>query len=342
MNEIQSTLNLHLPPNKKTTPSGWISFNAVCCHHNGESRDTRNRGGILITSDGFQYHCFNCNFKAGWTEGKLLGGSTKKLLAWLGVNDSEINRLSLYSLRMKDSVAATEKKINIDLEERSLPEGSVDIQKYWADPDEPLQVKIRHAMKIVVDRRLSMVHYQWHYSPNPGFEDRLIIPFYQNRKIVGWTARKITDGKPKYITDSQPGYVFNMDRQIASKKFVIVTEGPFDAIAVDGVAILGNEPNETQIHRINSLGKEVIVVPDRDIPGLKLIDHAIEQGWSVSCPPWRENIKDVSDAHAEYEELYTLYSILHYRESNKLKLELLKKQQKRIIESIEQIKKGTV
>ncbi|SVB27525.1 uncharacterized protein METZ01_LOCUS180379, partial [marine metagenome] len=38
-NLVQDTLYSHLPGKRKTTPSGWTSFNAPCCHHNGESQD---------------------------------------------------------------------------------------------------------------------------------------------------------------------------------------------------------------------------------------------------------------------------------------------------------------
>ena len=46
-NLVQQTLLLHLPGKRKQTASGWLSFNAVCCIHNGESADTRGRGGIV-------------------------------------------------------------------------------------------------------------------------------------------------------------------------------------------------------------------------------------------------------------------------------------------------------
>jgi microcin C transport system permease protein len=36
---------------------------------------------------GFQYHCFNCGFKAGWSPGKLLSVNTKKLFGWMGLSD---------------------------------------------------------------------------------------------------------------------------------------------------------------------------------------------------------------------------------------------------------------
>ena len=42
----------YLPAKKKPTPSGWLSFNAVCCQHNGSTRDTRGRGGLKATEAG--------------------------------------------------------------------------------------------------------------------------------------------------------------------------------------------------------------------------------------------------------------------------------------------------
>ena len=47
MNIVYETLLAHLPHKRKTTPSGWTSFNAPCCVHNGTGADTRQRGGII-------------------------------------------------------------------------------------------------------------------------------------------------------------------------------------------------------------------------------------------------------------------------------------------------------
>ena len=124
------------------------------------------------------------------------------------------------------------------------------------------------------------------YSPDQYWDvnRRLIIPFYWRGDVVGFTGRMFEKSdKVKYYTDVQPGYVFNMDAQDWTRKFVIVTEGPFDAISVSGVSILGSEINEIQRELIDGLGRKAIVVPDRDAPGEKLINQAIEFGWSVAC-----------------------------------------------------------
>lgn len=320
MNLVQETLNQFLPSKRKSTPSGWISFDAPCCHHRGESKDQRQRGGILINPDGgFQYHCFNCNFKAGWTFGNLLTKNTKQLFIWLGMNESDLAQLNLFVLKNKQDLPLQEKIRNFTLIEKSLPESSKNILECDHSDD------LESILKYIEYRGMNIDWYPWHWSSHKGFKDRLLIPFYHEEKLVGWTARKITNGKPKYLTDTQPGYVFNLDKQIYNRKYTILVEGPLDAIAIDGIAVLHNEPNETQCSRINALNKEIIVVPDRDRAGAKILNSALEYDWSVSMPPWESDIKDVADAVKRYGRIYTLFTIIHYRETNKIKIQLMKK-----------------
>ena len=155
-----------------------------------------------------------------------------------------------------------------------------------------------------------------------GYKDRLIVPFYHNNTIVGYTARKIKDGNPKYISDQQPGYVFNIDNQKYGRVYTIVVEGPFDAIAVEGVALLGSEIKDQQALLINNLNTRVIVVPDKDEAGEKIVDQALELGWGVSMPPWGDDIKDVNEAVQKYGKIYTLHTIVGHAEFNELKIKL--------------------
>jgi len=210
-----------------------------------------------------------------------------------------------------------------DLMDRPLPDECQSITK-WIEQgcQEPELIAV---IDYLLNRGMDYNWYNWHWSAAPGFKDRVIIPFYDKGKIVGYTGRKIKDGRPKYLTDAQSGYVFNIDAQTYNREYVIVTEGQFDAIGVDGVAIMTNEPNETQCARINALGKLVIVVPDKDKPGAKLVKAALDNGWSVSLPPWEDHIKDAANAVEVYGRLYTLTTILHYRETNKIKIQLLQK-----------------
>lgn len=327
MNDIQTAFLSLLPANRKTTPSGWTSFNSLCCHHRGEKPDTRKRGGTKISSDGsWTYHCFNCNFKAGWSPGKLLSKNTKDLFKWMGMNEVDIGKLNLAALKIKDGQPVLTKSLNFELKERELPKGTMSIIDWINSAYTPdIEEDIGPVIEYIINRGMQLDWYNWMWSAQPGYKDRVIIPFYHEGKIVGWTGRKITDGKPKYLTDAQPGYVFNIDAQTFERKYIIVVEGQFDAIAINGCAIMHNEPNETQCNRINMLNKEVIVVPDKDRAGAKMLKAALAHGWSASMPPWEDNIKDVADAVKRYGRLYTLTTILKYSVHGEINLNLLKR-----------------
>lgn len=320
MSLIDTELQAFLPPKRKQTPSGWISFNAVCCHNNGENRDTKKRGGVLMGPDSFQYHCFNCGFKAGWTKGKLLSKNTRKLFSWLGMAETRISELAMTAMREQEDIPKLKKTYSLDLQEKPLPNNCLAFADVENTSEEFISV-----VEYVLSRGMGLDWYNWMWADEPGWRDRVIIPFYHQGRVVGYTGRKITEGKPKYLTDAQPGYVFNIDSQHEDRQYVIVMEGQFDAIAIGGCAISHNEPNEAQIMRLNALGREVIVVPDRDKPGAKMLKSVLENGWSMSLPEWEEDIKDVADAVKRYGRLYTLLKIINSRTSNKIKIELEKK-----------------
>jgi DNA primase len=124
----------------------------------------------------------------------------------------------------------------------------------------------------------------------------------------------------------QPGYVFGTDLQRNLWQSVLVMEGVFDALSIGGLAVLHAEINDAQVRLIRSLGREVVVVPDQDEAGMKLVDRAVELGWSVSMPNWGNEVKDVNDAVIKYGRLGALLIIMQAREHSRIKIELRKKQ----------------
>jgi hypothetical protein len=236
----------------------------------------------------------------------------------------EVQKLALAALKEQENLPKTKKQFNFELNEVALPDDTKSIDQWVAEGAQ--DAELLDVIKYLVDeRKVGWDWYPWHWSSAAGYRDRVILPFYQDNLIVGYTGRKIREGKPKYLSHSQPSYVFNLTGQPRDRKYVIVVEGQFDAVAVDGVAIMTNTPNDAQIARINALGREVIVVPDRDKAGAAMIKTALDQAWTVSLPPWEADIKDVADAVKKYGRLYALTTILHYREQNQIKIQLLKK-----------------
>lgn len=319
MSVVVETVLTYLPAKRKTTPSGWISFNAPCCHHNGHTADNRGRGGVIQNDGGVSYHCFNCGFKSSWQPGRPFSHKMRKLLQWLNTPDDAINKLALDVMRENEGVQVKERSVVLPtFSTVSLPEGAIKL----AD----LKDFNKHSLAILdymAKRGLNLDDTDYYWSPSLGYRDRLIIPFYYARQIVGWTARSVTpDKKLKYLTEVQPGFVYGLDEQGQNKIFCIVVEGQIDAIHVDGCALGGSEVNDAQALLLNRLDKQIIIVPDRDKAGSKLVEQAIEKGWSVSLPDWSQDVNDVGDAVSKYGRLYTLYSIVNVAEESPLKIRL--------------------
>jgi hypothetical protein len=242
----------------------------------------------------------------------------------MGAPDDVINKITLEALKIQSDETALEAVSIPKFEVKPLPEGNLKISE-WIENIHQLPPDLRAQFDTVVEyiwfRKLDpMADFYW--TPMSGLSDRLIVPFRLNGEIVGHTARKVTDGKPKYISDQTPGYVFNLDRQTPDREFVIVVEGPMDALSIDAVAILGAEIMDKQALLINRLNRPVIVVPDRDSDGKRTVDQAIALGYGVSMPDWPQGIKDVNDAVQKLGKLTALYLVVQAHEHNELKIRL--------------------
>ena len=306
-----------LPAKRKQTSSGWLSVNAPCCVHRGESADRRMRGGMKTTPDGsFSWHCFNCGYTASFVLGRNLTFKARRLLEWLNVPTEEIERINLESLKHKsiEGLLGERQQISkalqgIEFEDRDLP----------ADT-QPLT---ETAEKYLRGRSIPLDYpFLYKTMPRPG----VVIPFTHDNQVVGHTTRFLDDRTPRYIQDIQHGYVFGTDLQGTDWQSVIVVEGVFDALCINGLAVLHAEINDAQVKLVRSLGRNVVVVPDQDEAGMKLVDRALELGWAVSMPEWPAGVKDVNDAVIKLGKLGALLTIMQARETSRIKIELRKKQ----------------
>mgnify|MGYP003345221759 CR=1 FL=1 len=333
---IQDSVQQLLPARRRTGQNGWTSFNAACCTHNGETADTRGRGGIKTANGQVSYHCFNCGYTTSYIPGRHLTSKFRKLLSWLGADDATVRSLVIEAVRVKDLVAPevldSEPEQEIKFEARPLPAEAVtfhDLNSFYTlNDNQGIPAEAYDAVRYVQDRQIDFDRYSFYWTPETAYNlhRRVIIPFYYQNQIVGYTARATADGvKPKYYSNHPADFVFNLDQQRADSKFVIVCEGPFDAMSVAGVAVSGSEISDQQAELIDRLQREVIVVPDADSAGRKLIDRAIELGWTVSFPIWQETCKDINEAVVRYGRLFVIKSILAARETTRLKIELRRK-----------------
>lgn len=335
MSSIYETVLAHLPPARKTA-GGWFHFNAVCCHHQGHKIDTRSRGNILFSPDGkIVYSCFNCNFAVIYDPQAL----TKKFelfMSWLGVPQDDINRLRLEQLAQNingvDTVADEYAVVfNKDFREQALPPGSRLVSDIMHDANPPQEfVQVRDYLQSRGEA-VGIDHYNYYWTPAVQWKlnERLIIPYYYRSRIVGWTARYAgtpPKGIPRYYnSEHAPGYLFNGDMlDHPTRRYCLLCEGPFDAIACSGVAAFGSKLTKEQVLWLGHTRQQVIVVPDRQLKNQHLIDAALEYEWHVSFPEWESDVKDAAQAAERYGKIYTIKTIIDNATNNALQIGVMR------------------
>lgn len=318
---LWNAISSHLPKYRRSA-TAFTNFNCpICLDYKPRCGVKRsNRIGIL---------CFNCGFNTGYKLGQPLSRKMGEFLRRIGVSDTEVKRIALQARAIKraleDSTYVPADVAAITFEpsfpHMNLPEGALPLQQ-WADmgctdPD------FLHAVEYALGRGDIIMRYaDFHWTPvQVGKNDmskRLIIPFRWHGKIVGYTARATDDNSDKYLNFMPPDFLFNSRVMDGDREYVILIEGPMDAIAIDGVSPLGSKINENQAAWLKSCGKKIIVVADRDKAGDKMVTLARKYGWAVAFPGlrnhafdwWDNDIKDCDEAVRRHGRLYTLKSIL--------------------------------
>jgi hypothetical protein len=137
--------------------------------------------------------------------------------------------------------------------------------------------------------------------------NRLIIPFYNNNKIIFYQSRSVDreDTRPKYLSKVlSEKSLFGVDNIDVGLEFIFILEGPIDAMFVkNGVAVAGiNESSsknftETQSQQLNQypLHKKVWVLDNqRNDNASKLkTNKLLDIGETVFI--WPENLSNYKD-----------------------------------------------
>lgn len=324
-NSIKDLVLQHLQPLKHSS-SGWHTRNCPFCGYRGHSHDTRYRFGVFVESDGsMTFNCFNCAIKAKWKAGTPFTKTFTWCMKTIGISASDINKFNM-TLRS-----------NTELEEESV-EDKISLTSFWKQKDKDENLKDMQTLLLnncededflkcaeyIVNRGFyDLSKFSW----TPNDKHRIIIPLVYNSKYVGLESRYYSDVIPekvyKYFSNKPRGFLYNLDaQQKYNRKYIIVVESALDAIHVDGVAILGRNVTNEQFDIINKFNKKVIFVPDFDKSAMENIDRMIDNGWSISTPPWENGIKDVGEAVLKYGRILTLESILQNSHENKVKVKM--------------------
>jgi DNA primase len=243
----------------------------------------------------------------------------RKLLRQLGFDEAEVQRLALELLSQAD-VESLVKREPDPVWTPDWPEFNFGFNvRQLEDPSKIAYLQDRQIYDLAT----------WLETDDgyAGLNNRVILPFTYQNKIVGFQSRyvgQVPEKLAKYFKKSPANYVYGLDQQTDKQEYVIVTEGEFDALLTRGVSLGSNNLSERQAQLIEDLNIEPILLPDADKPGRELVEKAADYGWSVSFPEW-EGCKDAGDAVMKYGRLFTVYSILQAAEHSPTKIRLMGK-----------------
>jgi len=144
----------------------------------------------------------------------------------------------------------------------------------------------KKAYEYVLSRKLDNSYYPtlgYIFNPKSKFDKRVVIPFFEDGKMVYFLTRTIDPKNPiRYMNPSKldsKEYVFNIDK---INEDVVLCEGTFDAMSItkDQTAscLLSADIGVKQLDKIfKKKPKTIIYVPDQDETGLKKMQKNINK-----------------------------------------------------------------
>lgn len=286
---------------------GFYSLKCQCCN------DYKVRAGFKFDNGTIGYNCFNCGVAARFTE--CSGEISKKfrsILNAFGVEDSEISSVinTAFFIEKKEEkkiTLASLTKVDTSTPTLQLPPksfrlgGSLEFTEY--------QEKL---INYLVDRKIDILKYPFFFSLDDRMIDRVIIPFYRHNKIIFWQGRSVNaDSRKRYDNAIAPrgAVMFNMDKlNVHSPLPLFVTEGVFDAMMFDGIAILGSKLNSAKIELLNKTHRRLIFVIDKDDNGRHLAEEVLARGWEIAFVP--SGASDLNESVRRFGFAWTAYELM--------------------------------
>lgn len=257
---------------------GWIGV-----HHCPFCGDTRYHGGINLNS--CAYSCWVCGHRC-WVYAYLM--------AELGLTREQVSELARGYFTDEETPSVVRRRM-------PEPNRVLDFPKTFVPLDEVGKAYLsRRGFDPCVATRYNLksaicTDYAWRY--------RVIIPFYIDKKLVGWTGRAVyPEVEPRYknISNSEAlvdmrSTLFNVD---ALQPKSILVEGPLDAIRIGGptAAVTGLEYTTSQILMVKNSGvEECTIVFDGEDKAYKRAVNLAKQLSSLDISAYVIRLEDGKD-----------------------------------------------
>jgi len=286
--------------------SSSLDWQGVKCQ---KCNDYKKRGAFIFKQDKIGYNCFNCGAKAEYSESAGdMSKNFRKILNSFGITDADIDGVvnSVFFNKKEKEVISVETLNQIDTKTPAieLPPGSFALGS---------ETNIEYQQVIadyLIKRGVSITKYKFYCNTSPKFFSKVIIPFYRGGNLIFWQARDVTGGNSRYdnATVKRDAVMFNFDKLYVGDGPLYIVEGVFDAMSIDGVALIGSTITEAKLKLLTQTNRRLIFVIDKDKPGRKLAEAALEGGFDITFAPG-DRTDDVNRCIKKYGKAWTCYQL---------------------------------
>ena len=299
--------------------TGWYPLLCKVCNDHGRKGP---RGGFRFDDNKVAYHCFNCGHSTVFDPEthKSMPEKMVQVLTEFHVPEDEWKAVLFANLNKRDEFGNTQVQvgnspiISVEPAVISLPSHFYPLAD--AGPNDNWAQLARAYLE--VDRGVDPASYGFmlsHPNQDPNIDrwfKRVIIPIYKENQLIFYVGRDLTDKQQlKYLSPSysKEKVLFGYDQLfIQTDDPLYIVEGWFDAWAINGIAILGNEISDAHATWLNRSQRRKVYIPDRLGDGWLGAERALELGWDVSTPEIGD-CKDMSAAVMKYGKMYVIKSI---------------------------------
>jgi len=316
---IRNYVPLPLHPNGR-------GFYSVLCKVCGDRGHKGMRAGFKFDNDAVGYNCFNCGHKAIYDPNAevipnhpSISDAMTKVLDAFNIPDDEWKQVLLTNMANDHqgfkNVGKQPVHLDIEPKEIELPK-----HFYPLGNEEDTNKWTQIARFYLEERGISPDSGPFYLSTGQGdkqaakWKGRIIIPIYKDEKLIFYQGRALVDMQKKYMSPPTPKdkVLYGFDKLFKNADLPLyVVEGWFDAYAIDGVAVFGNQLSDEQVKWLNRSRRPKVIIPDRFGDGHILANQALKMGWQVSTPDVG-NCKDMNAAVQRYGKLYVMKSIIEH------------------------------
>jgi len=279
---VQSLIEERVP--FRWLATGWFTGKCALCG------DYKERAGFKFEDGKCVYHCWNCARANTYEEysGRMSRGFREVLRAY-NFDDTEIS--SAVNLPFFTKKPTEEKTITLDkLTKINTATPTIELPPKTFLLGHPQFIEYQEKLvAYLLDRKVNLDNYYFYFSLEQKFLNRIIIPFMRQERLIYWQARSIDPNeKQRYINAParREAILFNFDQLSAfSPAPLFITEGVFDAMMLDGVALMGSALNPAKEKLLSESSRRLVFVIDKDRTGRALAERVLERGWEITFSP---------------------------------------------------------